>query len=162
MDPAPRAGAQSLIAEMHSGFEALRSHCEMSHRTAWEGFVPPPEVITDLARIEDLWSRALERSGGPWHYGDFTLADAFHAPVATRTATYSLPVAASARVYVAAMLAVPISAAGAPWARPRVPTCRNTRSRSAASPSRRRPASPPALSRQERPRTRPAPIPGGP
>ncbi len=106
-DPALRAEAQSLIAEMHSGFAALRSHCEMNLRTAWEGFVPSPEVRADLARIEDLWSRALERSGGPWLYGDFTLADVFHAPVATRIATYGLPVAESARVYVAAMLARP-------------------------------------------------------
>jgi glutathione S-transferase len=106
-DPALRAEAQSLIAEMHSGFQPLRSNCEMNLRTAWEGFDPPPAVLADLARIEQLWSRALDRSGGPWLYGSFTLADVFYAPVATRIATYGLPVSATAQRYVEAMLAHP-------------------------------------------------------
>lgn len=106
-DPALRAEAQSLIAEMHSGFAPLRSNCEMNLRTAWEGFLPPPGVLADLARVEQLWSRALDRSGGPWLYGAFTLADVFYAPVATRIATYGLPVSEPARSYVQAMLAHP-------------------------------------------------------
>lgn len=106
-DGADRAEAQSLIAEMHAGFAPLRSNCPMNLRTGWAGFVPPPDVLADLARIERIWSRALDRSGGPWLYGEFTLADVFYAPVATRIATYGLPVSETARAYVERMLAHP-------------------------------------------------------
>jgi glutathione S-transferase len=105
--PVERAEAQSVIAEMHSGFVPLRSNCPMNLCTAWEGFVPPPEVLIDLARIERIWSRALDRSGGPWLYGAFTLADVFYAPVATRIATYGLPVSGAVRAYVDRMLTHP-------------------------------------------------------
>jgi glutathione S-transferase len=64
------------------------------------GFETPPKVQADLDRIDALWSRALDRSGGPFLYGNYTLADAFYAPVATRIATYSLSVSETALAYV--------------------------------------------------------------
>jgi glutathione S-transferase len=97
----------SAIAEMHAGFTALRGACAMNLRTAWDGYAPTPEVLGDLARIEAIWSRALDRSGGPFLHGDRTLADVFFAPVATRIATYALPVSDGARAYVATTLADP-------------------------------------------------------
>ncbi|MDA0962361.1 MAG: glutathione S-transferase, partial [Proteobacteria bacterium] len=36
-------------------------------------------------------------------YGDFTLADAFYAPVCTRLLTYGLPMSETAQAYVAAV-----------------------------------------------------------
>lgn len=103
-DPVDRAMAQSLVAEMHSGFAALRRACPMNLRTAWDGFVPAPEVLADLARIETIWTGALDRSGGPFLFGAYTLADAFFAPVAMRIAGYGLPVSDRARAYVDAHL----------------------------------------------------------
>ena len=99
-----RAMAQSMIAEMHSGFVPLRSACPMNLRTAWDGFVPSDAVKSDLARIEALWAAALDRSGGPFLFGAYTLADAFYAPVAMRIAGYALPVSDRARAYVEAHL----------------------------------------------------------
>ncbi len=104
-DPVDRAMAQSMIAEMHSGFTALRAACPMNLRTAWDGFTPSEDVLSDLARIEGLWSAALDRSGGPFLFGDYSLADAFYAPVAMRIAGYDLPMSDRARAYVAAHLA---------------------------------------------------------
>jgi glutathione S-transferase len=104
---AERAMAQSMIAEMHSGFAALRGACPMNLRTAWDGFSPSEAVLADLARIEPLWSAALDRSGGPFLFGDYTLADAFYAPVAMRIAGYGLPVSDDAQAYVARHLAHP-------------------------------------------------------
>ncbi|MCU4654411.1 glutathione S-transferase [Roseibacterium sp. SDUM158016] len=106
-DPACRAEAQSIIAEMHSGFTALRGQCPMNLRTGWAGFVTKPEVQADLDRIGEIWSRALDRSGGPFLYGEYTLADAFYAPVATRIATYGLPATPTMRTYVETHLAQP-------------------------------------------------------
>lgn len=101
---ADRAMAQSLIAEMHSGLAALRTACPMNLRTAWDGFTPDDAVRADLARIETLWAAALDRSGGPFLFGGYTLADAFFAPVAMRIAGYRLAVSDPAQAYVAAHL----------------------------------------------------------
>jgi glutathione S-transferase len=106
-DPFYRAEAISLIAEMHAGFTALRGACPMNLYTGWSGFETPHDVQADLDRIDALWTRALDRSGGPFLCGAYTLADVFYAPVATRIATYSLSVSGTALTYVEAHLAQP-------------------------------------------------------
>ncbi|AHM02846.1 Glutathione S-transferase [Roseibacterium elongatum DSM 19469] len=106
-DPIQRAEAQSLIAEMHSGFVALRSACPMNLRTAWEGGAVTDAVRHDLTRLEGLWSDALAQSGGPYLFGAYSLADVFFAPVAIRIAGYGLPVGPLAQSYVTAQLAHP-------------------------------------------------------
>lgn len=108
-DRAARALARGMVAEMHSGFAALRAACPMNLARAYAGFVPSPEVLADLERVELFWSLARERfgGGGPWLFGAYTVADAFYAPVAARIAGYDLPVGEAARAYVAAHLADP-------------------------------------------------------
>lgn len=106
-DPELRAAARSVAAEMHAGYAALRAACPMNLRTAWRGYVPDGAVCADLARIDALWTAALDRSGGPWLYGDYSAADAFHAPVAARIAGYALPVSDAASAYVERALAHP-------------------------------------------------------
>lgn len=95
-DPALRAKARSLIAEMHSGFTTLRSDCPMNTRTAYRETPVSDQLKADLARIETLWS---DRKG-PWLCGAYSMADAFYAPVAARIATYALPVSQSSLAYV--------------------------------------------------------------
>lgn len=109
-EPAARALARWMVAEMHSGFTSLRSACPMTLRNAWEGFEAPDAVTDDLARIETLWSLARTRHASddsPWLFGRYSLADAFFAPVAARIAAYGLSVGADAQAYVAAHLAEP-------------------------------------------------------
>jgi glutathione S-transferase len=105
-DPAARAMARWMAAEMHSGFTALRGDCPMNLRVSYQDAAPRAEVLDDLARIDLLWARARDRFGGtaPWLFGRYTAADAFFAPVAARIATYNLPVSAAATGYVAAHL----------------------------------------------------------
>jgi glutathione S-transferase len=107
--PTARAVARSVMAEMHAGFRSLRDHCPMNLRVSYTHCDPPAEVLADLARLETLWAWAKETSGsaGPWLCGAYSAADAFYAPVATRIATYNLPVADAAAAYVAAHLAHP-------------------------------------------------------
>jgi glutathione S-transferase len=105
-EPAARALARTLVAEMHAGFAPLRTACVTNLRRAYVGFEPDPAVRADLARIEALWA-AAPGSNGPWLFGAYSLADVFFAPVAARIATYGLPVGAAAAAYVAAHLADP-------------------------------------------------------
>ncbi len=108
-DPAARALARWLCAEMHSGFPALRGECPMQLLHRYQGFAVSHAVRADLARIESLWSLAQQRhaNGGPWLFGEYSLVDAFFAPVAARIAGYALPVGEDAARYVAAHLADP-------------------------------------------------------
>ena len=105
--PPARTDALNLMAEMHSGFGALRGDCPMNLRTGWVGFRPGAAVLADLARVETLWARALAAHGGPWLCGGYSLADVFFAPLATRLATYGLPVSDLARAYVGRHLSHP-------------------------------------------------------
>ncbi len=105
---AARAFARSAAAEMHSGFTALRTHCSMNIGLRLRLRTQPPELARDLARLQELWGEGLSRFGGPWLAGsEFSAADAFYAPVATRVQTWSLDVDAGSRGYVERLLAHP-------------------------------------------------------
>lgn len=108
-NPAARAFARSITAEMHSGFGALRDACTMILKCQFSGFQPSDAVLADLARLELLWTQARTQFGenGPWLFGEYSLADVFYAPVATRIATYDLPVGDLAQTYVATHLSQP-------------------------------------------------------
>lgn len=107
-DPKARAVARVLAAEMHAGFTALRNHCPMNLRVSYEDCAPPQAVLDDLARLEVIWDWARAETGAKvWLAGDYSAADAFFAPVATRIATYNLPVSDRAMAYVQAHLAHP-------------------------------------------------------
>lgn len=107
-DPKARAVARVLAAEMHAGFVALRSHCPMNLRVSYTTCEPPAEVLADLARLETIWTWAWDQTGAEvWLAGAYSAADAFFAPVASRIATYNLPVSARAMEYVQAHLAHP-------------------------------------------------------
>jgi glutathione S-transferase len=106
--PKARAVARVLAAEMHAGFGALRSHCPMNLRVSYEDCAPPQAVLDDLKRLEVIWDWARAETGAKvWLAGDYSAADAFFAPVATRIATYNLPVSDRAMDYVQAHLAHP-------------------------------------------------------
>lgn len=108
-DPAVRAVARVLMAEMHAGFTALRNHCPMNLRVSYSDCEAPAAVHADLARLETLWAWARAETGstGPWLCGAYSAADAFFAPVAGRIAGYNLPTGPDAAAYVAAHLAHP-------------------------------------------------------
>ncbi|MEM8978793.1 MAG: glutathione S-transferase [Pseudomonadota bacterium] len=106
--PAQRAKARWLVAEMHSGFGALRDACPMNLRTSWQGFEVAPDVRADLERIEALWDYAFEDRRDGWLFGDYSLADVFYAPIAARIAGYGLPVGLRAQAYVDRHLANPL------------------------------------------------------
>ena len=47
-------------------------------------------TANDVRRVVALWSGLLGRFGGPFLTGDWSIADAFFTPVATRFRTYGL------------------------------------------------------------------------
>ena len=103
-DALQRARARSLCAEMHAGFGALRSHCPMNieallPEVGARALAEQPGVRDDLARIDAIWSEQTSKSGGPFLFGAFGIADAYYAPVVARIRSYGLPMSAAARAY---------------------------------------------------------------
>ncbi|KIN63257.1 Glutathione S-transferase family protein [Sulfitobacter noctilucicola] len=100
-DPAARATARWISAEMCAGFSSLRGSCPMQLQHVNTGFAVSAEVQTDLDRLQTLWQHAQEMrtEDGPWLFGTYSLADAFFAPVAARIVGYDLPVNERAQVY---------------------------------------------------------------
>lgn len=104
-DAKARARARSVCAEMHSGFTALRGHCPMNI----EAHLPDtgaliwrdqPGVRADVQRLVDMWSALLQEHGGPMLFGEFSIADAYFAPVCMRLSTYALPVPPHIQAYI--------------------------------------------------------------
>jgi glutathione S-transferase len=94
---AARARARSLCAEMHSGFVNVRSLFPMNIELHAPEIGPRvlaenPEARTELARLDAILAGELGRSGGPMLFGEFGIADAYFAPIASRVRTYGLPV----------------------------------------------------------------------
>ena len=112
LNRAARARARSVCAEMHAGFTALRSNCPMNIEAAladtgallWRD---KPAVRADVARLVGMWQGLLSQHGGPLLFGNFSIADAYFAPVCMRLKTYALPVPADITAYVARVCALP-------------------------------------------------------
>jgi glutathione S-transferase len=102
-DPQLRARARSVAAEMHSGFLALRGAMPMNIRSRYPSKGMNPDVAKDIARISAIWAAAK----GPFLFGEFSAADAFYAPVATRFVTYAVELKGAAQKYQKALLESP-------------------------------------------------------
>lgn len=115
-DPARRAHARSICAEMHSGFAALREECGMNLHRPVRAKPLSQGALADVARVGQIWSgcRAHSADEGPYLFGSFGAADAMYAPVVHRFRTYALDGGPHAEAYVATMLAHP---AVAEWTR---------------------------------------------
>jgi glutathione S-transferase len=54
-----------------------------------------------------MWSGLLAEHGGPMLFGQFSVADAYFAPVVMRLKTYALPVPAEVAAYMDRVCALP-------------------------------------------------------
>ncbi len=112
-DARHRARARSICAEMHSGFAALRSACMMNIEASLPevgalALRDKPAVRADVQRIETIFSELLAQHGGPYLFGgQFTIADAYYAPVGMRFATYALSQRQDVQAYVQRVCAAP-------------------------------------------------------
>jgi len=124
---AARAQARSLSAEMHSGFQALRSQWPMNARATGRHTAMSAALRQDIERIDASWTACRARYGadGPWLCGEYSLADAMYAPVVLRFRTYGAQLSPTAHQYMATVLADAdlkdwlAAAAAEPWTLPR-------------------------------------------
>jgi glutathione S-transferase len=97
-DPAQRAEARSISAEMHSGFGDMRSNMWMNIRASFAGKGATPGAGRYRAHRFDL-ERCIERHGGPFLFGEFGIADAMYAPVVMRFNTWQPVLSDAAAAY---------------------------------------------------------------
>jgi glutathione S-transferase len=122
-EPAARAHARAISAEMHAGFFALRGSMPMNLRAEGARIPIEPAVRADVDRVVAIWQECRARfgAGGPFLFGAFGNADAMFAPVVTRFHSYGVVLPAAAQAYVDAVRALPAmqewAAAGVaePW-----------------------------------------------
>ena len=111
-DAKARARARSVCAEMHSGFTALRSACPMNIEAQlpqvgaliWRD---KPAVRAEVQRLVAMWTELLEQHKGPMLFGEFSIADAYFAPVCMRLKNYALPVPGHITDYIRRVCALP-------------------------------------------------------
>lgn len=108
-DPASRAHARAISAEMHGGFGALRRECGMNIHRQIRAKTLSDEARENIARVQEIWGdcRRCYAGAGPFLFGTFTAADAMYAPVVHRFRTYAIDVSPPVREYMEAMLAYP-------------------------------------------------------
>jgi len=101
-----RAVARSVCAEMHSGFTTLRSLWPMNARARNRHTAVTVALEADVERIDEIWNDCRGRfgSGGPWLFGEYSIADAMYAPVVLRFNTYGARISQTARWYMASVL----------------------------------------------------------
>lgn len=100
-----RAHARSVSAEMHSSFAGLREAMPMNIRAHYPGHLKTAAVRREVARVCELWQSCLDRFGGhgPFLFGEFSLADAFFAPVVMRFTTYDVELSPPLAAYAEAV-----------------------------------------------------------
>jgi glutathione S-transferase len=107
-DMAARAVARSVSAEMHSGFQNLRSNLPMNLKARYKLRIQPVSEATekDIRRIVEIWEQCRTQYGSsePWLFGAFSIADAMFAPVAWRFQIYSVPLSGIAQQYTQQLL----------------------------------------------------------
>ncbi|MBT5413362.1 MAG: glutathione S-transferase, partial [Rhodospirillaceae bacterium] len=126
-DPAARAMARSVSAEMHAGFAALRTSMPFNIRSSLPGKGKGDGVQGEVNRIAAIWRSCREAHGaeGPYLFGNFTIADAMYAPIVGRLITYKIELDEASAAYCAAIAVYPAYAEWAaearnePWIMPR-------------------------------------------
>lgn len=109
-DPAARAWARSISAEMHAGFTVLRSEMAMCIRERVDVRPWSKALDADIGRVVRIWDESRRRfgAGGAFLCGRFSIADCFYGPVAFRFRTYGVLVDGVVRAYLDALLGHPL------------------------------------------------------
>jgi glutathione S-transferase len=103
-DAIERARARAISCEMHAGFTNIRTHlsCHPFGRLA-KPMTLDHVTKREVERCFEIWREALERSGGPFLFGRFTIADCMYYPMRTRFRTYGVPIPSDLEAYAVAL-----------------------------------------------------------
>ncbi len=101
-----RAHARAISCEMHAGFQKMRelmSHDLQNHYPDFDYTA----AKSDVDRVSAIWTDCLEKYGGPFLFGPFSIADAMYAPVVNRFVTYDVKCDTTIFNYIKTIRALP-------------------------------------------------------
>jgi glutathione S-transferase len=102
-----RAHCRSICGEIHSGFTTLRASLPVNLKGHFPGFKIWSRAQADIDRVCTIWRECLEKSGGPFLFGERSMADAMYAPVVTRFVTYDVKLEPRLRQYADLIMRLP-------------------------------------------------------
>jgi len=102
-----RAHCRSICGEIHSGFTTLRASLPVNLKGHFPNFKIWSRAQADIDRVCTIWRECLAKSGGPFLFGERTMADAMYAPVVTRFMTYDVKLDPKLAAYAAMVMATP-------------------------------------------------------
>ena len=102
-----RAHCRSICGEIHSGFTTLRASLPVNLKGHFPGFKIWSRAQADIDRVCTIWRECLEKSGGPFLFGERTMADAMYAPVVTRFVTYDVKLQPHLKQYADLIMRLP-------------------------------------------------------
>lgn len=107
-NPTARASARSMCAEMHSSFLSLRTSMPMDIRAKYPGEGRTTQTQADIGRISEIWEGCLAKNGHhQFLFGEFSVADAYFAPVVIRFRSYGVFLAPALQAYMERVIAHP-------------------------------------------------------
>ena len=106
-DRIQRAHCRSICGEIHSGFTTLRASLPVNLKGHFPGFKIWSRAQADIDRVCTIWRECLEKSGGPFLFGERSMADAMYAPVVTRFVTYDVKLEPRLRQYADLIMRLP-------------------------------------------------------
>ena len=89
-DRVHRAHCRSICGEIHSGFTTLRASLPVNLKGHFPNFKIWTRAQADIDRVCTIWRECLAELGGPFLFGERSMADAMYAPVVTRFKTYDV------------------------------------------------------------------------
>lgn len=102
-----RAHCRAISGEIHSGFTTLRASLPVNLKGHFPGFKIWTRAQADIDRVCTIWSDCLANSGGPFLFGERTVADAMYAPVVTRFVTYDVKIEPLLKAYTDMIMTMP-------------------------------------------------------
>ena len=106
-DRIQRAHCRSICGEIHSGFATLRASLPVNLRGHFPGFKIWTRAQADIDRVCAIWRECFAESGGPFLFGERTMADAMYAPVVTRFMTYNVKLDTRLKTYAEVIMNIP-------------------------------------------------------
>jgi len=102
-NPADKAAARAFCKQMQDDFGALRMAAPMNLRRRTSTKMPE-DCLAAATKLDGIWQDLLSSHDGPFLFGDWSIADAFSAPYATRFASYDLPRSQKTDTYISEIM----------------------------------------------------------
>ncbi|PHS27831.1 MAG: glutathione S-transferase [Robiginitomaculum sp.] len=103
-DPGDKERAQALCKQMQDDFGVFRGTAHMNLRRRTDTAMPK-DCLDDAARLTAIFEDLLSVHDGPFLFDDWSIADAFATPFATRFNTYGLQSSLKVDTYFSELLA---------------------------------------------------------